>query len=448
MCGEMGKIVATILVYFASNIYLSCIETGIYWGIPVLCILFLWVNVLPGFLPYKIEEIRLRMCREGCDLLEIFLASSVLNLISVCYGIGGLIPGIGSIWEDSKLWGLNLLVICIFEGIVFWNGIIRVYLSSYQLGINMRVIGIICGMIPLVHLVVLFIIIYLVEKELEVEMHKLRQNALRREQQICKTKYPILLVHGVFFRDSKYLNYWGRIPRELEQNGAKVFYGNHESAVSIAQSAEEIKMQIQNVLQETGCEKVNIIAHSKGGLDCRYMLAKLDMAPQVASLTTINTPHRGCIFADYLLQKISKKQQHRIAKTYNSALKKLGDTNPDFLGAVSELTASSCRTFNAEIKDAPGVYYQSVGSLMKRVTSGNFPLTMTTTLVKHFDGPNDGLVGKDSFPWGEKFTYLQNRGNQGITHADMVDLNRKDISGFDVREFYVQLVRELAARGF
>ncbi|MGN0346168.1 MAG: esterase/lipase family protein [Lachnospiraceae bacterium] len=380
-------------------------------------------------------------------MLEIFLFATVLNLVSACFGICGMIPGLRSIWDEPKMWGIHILLLILVENIVFWNGIIRIYLSSYQLGIQMRIVGIICGMIPIVNLVVLFIMIFLVERELEEETIKLRQNALRKEEQICKTRYPILLVHGVFFRDSKYLNYWGRIPGELEKNGARVFYGNNESAVSIAQSAEEIKMQIQKVLQETGCEKVNIIAHSKGGLDCRYMLAKLDMAPQVASLTTINTPHRGCIFADYLLQKISEKQQQRIAKTYNSALKKLGDTNPDFLGAVSELTASSCRVFNEEIKDAPGVYYQSVGSRMKRVTSGKFPLTMTTTLVKHFDGPNDGLVGKDSFPWGEKFTYLQNRGNQGITHADMVDLNRKNIRGFDVREFYVQLVRELAERG-
>jgi triacylglycerol lipase len=37
---------------------------------------------------------------------------------------------------------------------------------------------------------------------------------------------------------------------------------------------------------------------------------------------------------------------------------------------------------------------------------------------------------------------------RGISHADMIDLNRENISGFDVREFYVQLVADLKRRGF
>ena len=36
----------------------------------------------------------------------------------------------------------------------------------------------------------------------------------------------------------------------------------------------------------------------------------------------------------------------------------------------------------------------------------------------------------------------------GVTHADMIDLNRVDIKGFDVREFYVQMLAELKERGY
>lgn len=41
--------------------------------------------------------------------------------------------------------------------------------------------------------------------------------------------------------------------------------------------------------EETGCEKVNIIAHSKGGLDSRYAISRLGMDQYTASLTTINS---------------------------------------------------------------------------------------------------------------------------------------------------------------
>ena len=95
------------------------------------------------------------------------------------------------------------------------------------------------------------------------------------------------------------------------------------------------------ILEETGAGKVNIIAHSKGGLDSRYAISKLGMAPFVASLTTINTPHRGCEFADYLLDKIPKSAQQKVADGYQAALRKMGDDNPDFLAAVQDLTASA-----------------------------------------------------------------------------------------------------------
>ena len=80
------------------------------------------------------------------------------------------------------------------------------------------------------------------------------------------------MVHGVFFRDFKFPPYWGRIPAELEKNGAKIFYGKHQSAASVADSAEELKQRIEEICNETDCEKVNVIAHSKGGLDIRETL--------------------------------------------------------------------------------------------------------------------------------------------------------------------------------
>ena len=82
-------------------------------------------------------------------------------------------------------------------------------------------------------------------------------------------------------------------------------------------------------------------------------------------------------------------------------------------------------------------------------SSGQFPLNFTYNLVKYFDGENDGLVGDKSFAWGASFQMLRNDGaKRGISHGDMIDLNRQNINGFDVREFYVQLVSGLKERGF
>ena len=62
----------------------------------------------------------------------------------------------------------------------------------------------------------------------------------------------------------------------------------------------------------------------------------------------------------------------------------------------------------------------------------------------------DGLLTKsqiESFKWGENYILLKPTKKYGISHGDMIDLNRENIEDFDVREFYVGLVEELKRRG-
>ena len=414
------------------------------WQIAIVC--FLAVNIVPTFSSGKLLARRLRVCADGCELLRLFLLSTSASVVYSLLGWFGVLP-FGSLTEEPLFWLWNTLLILLIENVAFWNGIIRIYLTSVQLGIRWRVLGIVCGWIPIAHLVVLLLLIHTAEKEVRVEQEKLLLDRSRHDERICATRYPLLLVHGVFFRDYRYLNYWGRIPGALTENGAVLYYGSHQSAASVADCGGELAARIRQIVEETGCEKVNLIAHSKGGLDCRWAITHGGVAEQVASLTTINTPHRGCEFADYLLSKIPQRQQEAVARTYNSVLRRLGDTAPDFLSAVRDLTAEGCRRINEQTPDVPGVYYQSVGSRLNAARGGRFPLNFTYQLVRYFDGKNDGLVGEKSFPWGERYRFLEVAGTRGISHGDMIDLNRENFDAFDVREFYVQLVRELAERG-
>lgn len=441
------RIFYCVIIIFVANFttFSKMAELAIF--LPFLLILFFFMNIVPSLENMKLQTARLRICGNGCELLGLFAASTTVCVIYSIVGFFGVFS-VGSVVRNPKIWVVNTLIIILIENIVFWNGIIRVYITSEQLGIRWRVIGILCGWIPIAHLIVLGIIIKTVSKEVSFENDKILLNKSRKEQQICATKYPILMVHGVFFRDFRYLNYWGRIPKELEQNGAVVYYGNQQSAASVEECGKELAKRIQEIVKETGCGKINIIAHSKGGLDSRYALSKLGISQYVASLTTINTPHRGCEFADYLLSKISKGKQDMLAKTYNATLAKMGDSNPDFLEAVNDLRASACRERNETVPDVSGVYYQSVGSKLNAAAGGRFPLNFSYQLVNYFDGPNDGLVGQNSFRWGERFQFLTVNGKRGISHGDMIDLNRENFDGFDVREFFVQLVADLKKRGY
>ena len=396
---------------------------------------------------------RIKLCNFGRRMLQLFCWIAVIASIDLVPGFFGAYAslfenGPGSIIDQPMYWLSRLLIVVLMEIAIFWTGIIIVYVTSGQLGIRWRVLGIVCGWIPIAHLIMLHIIIKTVGEEVKMEKMRYTRNEKRQQAKVCQTKYPILLVHGVFFRDFEHLNYWGRIPEELEKNGATIYYGNHNSAAAVIDSAKELEARILQIVKETGCEKVNVIAHSKGGLDMRAAIALTSAAPHVASLTTINTPHRGCEFADYLLNKIPEAQQKLVASTYNAGASKLGDVNPDFLAAVYDLTFEKCASFNEEVKDNPNVWYQSVGSILNFPTSGRFPLNFTYNLVKYFDGPNDGLVGENSFSWGQNFRMVHVNGKRGISHGDMIDLNRENIPEFDVREFYVQLVSDLKNRGF
>jgi triacylglycerol lipase len=244
------------------------------------------------------------------------------------------------------------------------------------------------------------------------------------------------------------LNYWGRIPDELECNGARVFYGHQHSAAAVADCGAELACRIREIVAETGCEKVNVIAHSKGGLDMRYALQNHGVAPYVASLTTVNTPHRGCLFAEKLLSSLPDKIKNRVADSYNKTLRVLGDETPDFLAAVSDLTAEACQSLNEQLSFPEGIYAQSVGSVMGHPRKGQFPLNLSYRYVKNFDGENDGLVGESSFAFGETYPLLRTDGKRGISHGDMIDLNRENIKDFDVRAFYTELVSDLRERGF
>ena len=411
---------------------------------------FVYVNLRP--IPKTAPTKRIDQLSAGCELLRLFLITATINVVWMLLWLpaairmakgGGFFSGLLLV-----IWIIIAIPMVILEAILFWNGMIRVYLTSVQLGLKHRILAALCGWIPFLNIWYLTKIIRIASDEVEFETEKWELDEVRAENEVCKTKYPILLVHGVFFRDFRSLNYWGRIPKELKRNGAAVYYGQQQSAASVEDSGRELAARIRAILDETGCEKVNIIAHSKGGLDSRAAIAHAGCAPYVATLTTINTPHRGCIYAEYLLNKVPEAARQKVAAAYNATLKRLGDENPDFLAAVTDLTESACLARNETTPDMPGVLYESVMSYCRKARHGKFPLNATYPVVKHFDGKNDGLVSVDSAKWGTRFTLLEPVGKRGISHGDVVDLNRENIPGFDVREFYVNLAADLKKRGY
>jgi triacylglycerol lipase len=114
-----------------------------------------------------------------------------------------------------------------------------------------------------------------------------------------KTKYPIVLVHGLFGFDSFLgIDYFYGIPSALSQDGARVFVAQVSAANSTEVRGEQLLTQVKNIMAITGATKVNLIGHSHGGPTIRYVAG---VAPQlVASVTSIGGVNKGSRVADIL----------------------------------------------------------------------------------------------------------------------------------------------------
>jgi triacylglycerol lipase len=426
--------IAALLYNIHINIFLKILIAVVLFGI------YIFYNIKPraGKIPSK----RLKTMIGGYELIltaTLCLISEILLYIYFFF------------ISDTDINLLNMIingVLCaILTFAMLLNGFIRAFTSSRQLKATFRLYIIFLWWVPVANAILFYLLCKNIRTEYDFELKKHERNVKRKHEQVCRTKYPLLMVHGIFFRDWKHVNYWGRIPNELIENGATIYYGKQQSSSSVEQSAAQLKQRIIEIINETGCGKVNIIAHSKGGLDSRYAISCLGLDQYVASLTTVNTPHFGCAFAGKLIEKTPDKITSFIGKQYEAVFSKLGDDKPDFFGGVSELTVEKCAELNRIMTDREGVLYQSVGSKMYSHLSAIFPLSIGYRMIMPLEGENDGLVATKSMAWGNFIGIITPPEKLGISHGDMVDLTRKNIYGFDVCEYYVELVKSLKDKG-
>lgn len=267
-------------------------------------------------------------------------------------------------------------------------------------------------------------------------------------------RYPILLVHGIGFHDQRIFNYWGRIPKRLTKEGAQIFYGCQDSHASVESNAHFLYERVLEIVEKTKADKVNVIAHSKGGLDSRWMISHLDHGKYVASLTTLSTPHRGSHTVDVLL-RMPDILVRIISWGCDRWYKLLGDKHPESYRMFHELATEPMKRFNEQTPDVEGVYYQSYAFVMKHFFS-DWIMAFPFLVVKAIEGQSDGLVTPESAAWGEFRGIYMGNGRKGISHCDVVDRRRHRLSKKKVTDahcvsdmviFYLTLVKELKNRG-
>ena len=185
---------------------------------------------------------------------------------------------------------------------------------------------------------------------------------------------PVILLHGSF-EDASVWDTWESL---LKQDGITFFtvtFANDDKCGSAASHAVELQEIVQNISQLTGYDKVNIAAHSKGGLDARAYLSK--GADNVANLIMIGTPNAGS----------------PLAFSNNFCAPAVWDLRP---GATVD-----------EAPRNPHTKYYTISGDWLPLTGGNF----------YIPGPDDGLVSVSSV---ESKSYFDSLGRTHNNHMDLL----------------------------
>lgn len=175
--------------------------------------------------------------------------------------------------------------------------------------------------------------------------------------------YPIILVHGFFgFESIGPFTYFHNVKGALEKDGHDVHIAVLDPFNSSYVRGPQLATFVDEVLAQTGAAKVNMIAHSQGGLDARYVAS---LAPQkVGAIFTVATPHLGDELADIMLGRLPGFSKD-LLKAFAAALGRpfYGDIaqDTDLKASMEFLATDSVKAFNAKHPDQPQVRYYSVG---------------------------------------------------------------------------------------
>jgi triacylglycerol lipase len=236
----------------------------------------------------------------------------------------------------------------------------------------------------------------------------------------------VVLAHGFLGFDEVALigrrhHYFRRIPDQLTQMGIAVYRPKVAGSASIAARAAALAEQVRALPDR----RVNLIAHSMGGLDARYAIAKLGLADRVRSLTTLGTPHRGTPLADLGTDVLANKLRL-------SVLRKLFE-----IQAFWDLTTPAMEAFNREVPDAPGVAY---GCVLARCRPPFMnPLLMPShSYLKSKGEESDGVVPISSQRWGTVLKEIE------ADHWAQIGWGLR----YDARKLFRELMQELQSRGF
>lgn len=307
---------------------------------------------------------------------------------------------------------------------------------------------------------------------------------------VRKPRHPIVLCHGLYGFDVRgpesfpmlRMHYWSNVLNILRRKvGADVIVTGVPGTGSVVSRSESMDKLLRH---RAAGRAVNFMAHSMGGLDCRYLISHIQPTEYTPiSLTTIGTPHRGSPFMDWCMEHLglgrlreqeevlsavrdlasataevapspsSKKELDSRSSSSKISFSSLPSSFTTFLlslldsPAYSNLTSTYLNTvFNPATPDNPHVRYFSVAGrtsamsvwhplwLPKMVLDGfeekekEKGRLLHPTLPEHERWGNDGLVTVQSARWGEFLGVMEESDHWALRGARGLELELPSVS--------------------
>lgn len=200
----------------------------------------------------------------------------------------------------------------------------------------------------------------------------------------------VIFVHGLF----RPLSLWGAsteyfrdVKTELASLSIPMYFPELPNSESIDVRSDALEKALEAVSENN----IVLIGHSMGGLDCRYYAHRHPDDKRIKIIITIATPHRGSLFADWVMQDGSL-----LARVFRYKFGKAGQ----------DLTIAACETFNKKVVDRDDIKYISYAASRP---NNELPFWLRL-LARHVgEEANDGQVAVSSAHWGH---FL------GVLHAD------------------------------
>ena len=287
-----------------------------------------------------------------------------------------------------------------------------------------------------------------------------------------QTKHPVVLVHGLSGFDTLIIDYFFGVKRALRDVGVTQIYTPQLTGYDNSEArGEELLAYLEELKAVTGASKFNLIGHSQGGIDSRYVASvRPDL---IASVTSVGSPHLGSDTADLIKDSPVEGLVLDIGNAVGTFLAVLtGDSSQkqNAMGSLESLNSEGAAIYNAKYpeglrtqtcREAPvynigswlfpvwytdysvndgahevnGVKYFSWTGIYNPVVDSNVldaadALLGVTWLT--FDDENDGLVGRCSTHLGKviRDDYIMNHldevngflGLRGLWSTDPIPL--------------------------